>query len=364
MSRFDFLKPIVPLSMCLFLGACFQEKAASGVQPTRPVLSVVVAPRTTEVFGPFTGTIQPRFQSSAGFQIVGRMITRDVNVGELVKAGRLLASLDSRLSRFSLNAAQADAANARASLINAEATEDRQRQLLASTTGATTQAQADTATANRQTAQARLDQALATSEKANEQVGYTELHADYDGIISSWDAEVGQVVSAGQAVVTIARPDVREAVFDVPSELMGQIPPNAVFTVSILTNGAISAQGKIREITPLAETSTRTQRIRLSLDDPPTTFRLGTTVTVSLSRSIAPVIEIPTAAVLEEGGKATVWIVTADDTVEMRVIEVGKRKDRTVEVSRGLVKGDRVVTAGIHSLTAGRKVRHTDGASK
>ena len=346
--------------LVLFVAACSSRETAQTVEPPRPVLSVLVEPRTVEMFGPFTGTIQPRYQSSAGFQIAGRMVTRDVNVGDLVKAGQLLASLDPKLTRFSLNSAEADVANARATLINAQATEDRQKKLLAEATGGTMQAQVDAATANRQTAQAKLDQALANLQKAKEQVGYTELRAEYNGVISSWDAEVGQVVAAGQAVVTIARPDVREAVFDVPAELMGQLQPNAEFTVSLLTSSAVSALGKIREITPLAEAATRTQRIRLSLDEPPAAFRLGTTVAVSLPQNIPPVVEIPATAVLDDNGKASVWIVTTDDTVALRPIVIGKRTSATVEVSQGLAKGDRVVTAGIHSLTAGQRVRHPE----
>ena len=360
---FVIVPAVLALSVSLLVAACSSRETAQTVEPPRPVLSVLVQPRTVEMFGPFTGTIQPRYQSSAGFQIAGRMVTRDVNVGDLVKAGQLLASLDPRLTRFSLSSAEADVANARATLINAQATEDRQRKLLADAVGGTTQAQVDAAIANRQTAQAKLDQGLANLQKAKEQVGYTELRTDYNGVISSWDAEVGQVVAAGQAVVTIARPDVREAVFDVPAELMGQLQPNSDFAVSLLTKSAVSASGKIREITPLAESATRTQRIRLSLDDPPAAFRLGTTVAVSLPQSIPPVIEIPATAVLEENGKASVWIVTPDDTVALRPIVIGKRTGAIVEASGGLAKGDRVVTAGIHSLIAGQRVRHPEDPS-
>ncbi|HWJ18004.1 MAG TPA: efflux RND transporter periplasmic adaptor subunit, partial [Geobacterales bacterium] len=175
---------IVPAISALLVGllvaACSRQDKAQTVQPPRPVLSVLVEPRTVEMFGPFTGTIQPRYQSSAGFQIAGRMVTRDVNVGDLVKAGQLLASLDPRLTRFSLNSAEADVANARATLINAQATEDRQKKLLADAMGGTMQAQVDAAIANRQTAQAKLDQGLANLQKAKEQVGYTELRTDYN----------------------------------------------------------------------------------------------------------------------------------------------------------------------------------------
>jgi membrane fusion protein, multidrug efflux system len=351
--------PAIPgVALCLLATACSERDGNQASQRPRPVLSILVEPPTAKIFGPFTGTIQPRYQSSNGFQIPGRIVTRNANVGDPVKAGQILASLDPRLPQFSLNSAQAEVANARATLINAQATEDRKRQLLATGSGGTTQAQVDDAIASRQTAEAALGQVLANLKKAKEQVGYTQLRAEYDGVIFSWDAEVGQIVSAGQAVVTIARPDIREAVFDVPAELIGQMRRDAALTVSLLMDNAVSTSGKIREITPLAEASTRTQRVRLRLDHPPEAFRLGTTVTVTQSQRIGPIVQIPAAAVLHNNGRAQVWIVTPSDTVELREIVIARQEDDVVQVSKGLAAGDRVATAGIHSLSIGQRVRH------
>lgn len=349
----------VPL---LFLAACSGQEAKQTALPPRPVLALHVEPRTVEIFGPFTGTIQPRYQTSAGFQAGGRIIARYVNVGDLVKAGQRLASLDPRLARFALRAAEANAANARATLINAQATEQRQKALIAAGTGGTNQQQADNAIAARQTAEARLAQLEASLQQAKSQLAYAELHAEYDGVISSVEAEVGQYVAIGQNVVTIARPDVREAQFDVPAELAAALHPGEAFTVSLLTAPSISTTGTIREITPLAEASTRTQRIRLSLAQPPESFLLGTVVSVSQTHAIAPVIEIPAAAVLERDGKSSVWIV-AGGTVELRPISAAGKKGGFVEVQGGLSKGDIVVTAGIHSLSPGQEVRITQRPS-
>ncbi|MGA7325359.1 MAG: efflux RND transporter periplasmic adaptor subunit [Rhodomicrobium sp.] len=351
------------IALCLLAAGCSEQEAKVTSQPPRPVLSILVEPPTTKVFGPFTGTIQPRYQSSNGFQILGRIVTRNANVGDLVKEGQLLASLDPKLSLLQLRSSHAEVLNARATLVNAQATEGRKTKLLADRSGGTTQAQVDDAIANRETAQAALDQALANLRKAKEQVGYTQLRAEYDGVISSWDAEVGQVVSAGQTVVTVARPEIREAVFDVPAELIDQIQKDAALTVSLLMDDAVSTSGKIREITPLADASTRTQRVRLTLEHPPMAFRLGTTVTVTQSHRTEPVIKIPAAAMLRDGDREQVWIVTKSGTVELRGIVIGRQEGDVVEVSKGLAPGDRVVTAGIHSLKAGQQVRQSKEAS-
>jgi membrane fusion protein, multidrug efflux system len=355
------LKTVATISaavLILSLPACSERNEKQVEERPRPVLSIQVTPRTAKTFGPFTGSIQPRYETSTGFQTAGRIVARNVNVGDLVKAGQVLASLDPQIAQNALAAAQASVANARATLTNAQATENRKRQLLASGTGGATQAQFDDAVASRETAEASLDQALADMQKAKEQVGYTQLHSEFDGVISSWDVEIGQVVTAGQEAVTIARPDIREAVFDVPAELIGQMRRNAPLAVSLLMDNTISAAGKVREVTPLAEAATRTQRVRLSLENTPEAFRLGTTIAVTQATGIAPVIEIPAGAVLKADGRSKVWVVTPSDTVEQREIVVARQEEDAVKVSKGLAAGDRIVTAGIHSLSAGQRVRH------
>ena len=213
------------------LGACHGEEENAGPPPVRPVLYTVAKPIDTIVFGPFAGFVAPRYQSEIGFQIAGRVIARDVTVGDVVKKGQRIAALDPVVTRFALTRAEAELADATAQAENAIATEARQRRLIAN--GNVTQARLDSAVASRDTAQARLAQAQANLQKARDQMGYTELHADFDGVVTVRSAEVGQVLSAGQAVATLARPEEREAVVDIPEDLVGAMPKDAVFTVAL-----------------------------------------------------------------------------------------------------------------------------------
>ncbi|RVU15290.1 efflux RND transporter periplasmic adaptor subunit [Methylobacterium oryzihabitans] len=343
----------------LALAAC-QEHAEAPLPP-RPVLTATVAPRTTETFGPFAGSIEPRYQTQAGFRIAGRMVARDVFVGDLVAKGTRLAALDPVVPQFALTRARADVADAEAQLANAGATESRQRTLFEG--GNVTQAQLDTAVANRDTAAARLSQAKAALQKAEDELGYATLKADFDGVVTAWSAEVGQVVSAGQAVVTVARPDIREAVVDIPDALMGDVKPGVTFTVTLQAAPAITAQGRVREIGPLADAATRTRRVRMTLVDPPEAFRLGTTVTVALERPIAPQVTLPATALLERDGRTGVWVVTAAGTpdgratVALRPVTVIGRDGASVTLADGLKAGERVAVAGAHSLEDGQAVR-------
>lgn len=260
------------------------------------------------------------------------------------------------MNRFALTRAEADVADARAQADNATATEARTRTLITNNT--VTQAQLDTAVANRDTAQARLAQVMSSLQKARDQIGYTELKADFDGVVTERLAEVGQVLSAGQAVVTVARPEIREAVVDIPEDLAGAMPRDATFTVSLQSAPEVVATGKVREVAPFADQSTRTRRIRMTLIDPPAAFRLGATITVALTRPVKPHVVLPSTALLDGDGKSFVWVVTPDGArVERRTVTVAERRTGQADVSDGLKAGDRVVVAGVGSLREGQAVR-------
>jgi RND family efflux transporter MFP subunit len=175
--------------------------------------------------------------------------------------------------------------------------------------------------------------------------------------MTAWTAEVGQVVSAGQSVVTIAQPDEREAVFDVPDSLVATMGRDERYAVALLIDASVAASGHIREMSPQSDAATRTRRVRLSLETPPMAFRLGTTVSVSLQRASPPRIELPASAILDKDGKSSVWIVTAAGTVELREVALAAHRGSLVSLSAGLAKGDRIVTAGVHSLKAGQVVK-------
>lgn len=331
--------------------------------PPRPVLTMTVTPVTTEIFGPFSGTVQARYQTQLGFQTSGRMVARDVNVSDLVKKGQRLAALDPTIARFALTRAKADVADAEAQLTNSEGIAARQITLTAS--GTASQAALDSAITGRDTAKARLDQAKAALRVAEEQIGYTELDANFDGVVASWSAEVGQFVGDGQTVVTIARPDVREAAVDIPDDLINRVTPGMEFKVRLQSSPLFFAGARVREIDPLADPVTRSHRVLLTLEGPDPAFRLGTTITVTVERAIAPKILIPTTAVLNSNDSRYVWVLAANgNSVARRTIEIsGTDNDMTV-VGSGLSAGDTVVLVGVHSLHDGQAVAGSEPAGK
>jgi membrane fusion protein, multidrug efflux system len=346
------------LGAVLLVAGC-NEKNAAAPPPVRPVLSVVATPTLGRTVS-FAGTIEPRYSAVLGFRILGRIVARNANVGDVVSKGALLAALDPVSLELAVRSALAAVANAQAQLVNASATEARQRTLFEQNN--TAQAQLDSARMGMETAEAAVTQAQASLNKAQEQLGYAQLHADFDGVVTAVDAEVGQVVSPGQKVVTLARPDVREAVVDVPDDLASRLGEDARFEIAPEGNPSVKATGRIREVAPQADAATRTRRLRLTLDNAPETFRLGAIVRATLESGAIPHIELPASAILDADGKTSVWIVDpAASTVSLHPITIAAPSGGSVEVTGGLAQESRVVTAGVHSLTPGQSVRILDG---
>ncbi len=344
-----------PLLVLALLCAGCQDEAAQAPAPVRPVVVTVAKPVSVAVFGPFASTVEARYQTQLGFQLAGRMVARDVYVGDVVKQGMRLAALDPTVTQFALTRAQADVADAKAQLINAEGVQARQRQL--ATGGNATQATLDNAVASRDTAKARLDQMEAALRAAQDQMGYTELHASFEGVVTAWNAEVGQYVGNGQAVVTVARPDIREAVVDIPDELIGKVDRAAIFTVHLLSSPEVAATAAVREIGPLADAATRSRRVRLTLKNPSDAFRIGTTITVRVETPMPPRVALPATAILEDGNRRSVWLLARDGrSVSRRAVSVTSGENGEVFVTAGLAGGDKVVTVGVHSLSEGQTV--------
>ena len=348
------MKPLwmVPLAAALLVG-CSEEKAP---EPVRPALFVVVQPELTEHFGRFAGTIEARYESTLGFRVPGRIVRRYYDVGAVVKQGDILANLDPTDQQNQLRSAQGDLAKVQAQLINAQANARRQQELFDRGVGA--QAQLDTAQADLKTTAASMQQAVAAVNQAQDQLSYCNLRADHDSVITDWKAEAGQVVSIGEEVVTLARPEIKEAVIDLPGPLAEALPKGIKFQVAGQLDPNVKTTARVREIAPQADSATRTRRTRLTLDQTPPAFRLGSSVSVTVSSPIAEHFELPVTALQETDGKTRVWIIdTPSHTVSPHEVTVLRRDAHTALLSGGLKGGDKVVIAGVNSLMPGQNVR-------
>lgn len=339
---------------CAVLAACSKE--APPPEPVRPVLSMQVCAQDQAQLGRFAGTVEARYQSTLGFRVAGRIARREVDVGAQVEAGALLAVLDPTDQQNRLRSSQGDLARVEAQYINAQANARRQQELFDRGVGA--QAGLDIALTDLKTAKASRDQAQAAVSQGRDQLDYSQLRADHAAIVTQWQAEAGQTVAAGQQVVTLARPDIKEAVIDLPSDLASRLPLGVQMHVVAQLDDTQKTTGTVREIEPQADSSTRTRRARLTLADTPAGFRLGTAISVTLSSAIAPQIELPLSTLLEANGKTQVWVIdTQAGTVATRDVQVLSRGPSLALIGSGLQPGERVVTAGVHSLKPGQKIK-------
>ncbi|QIA00966.1 efflux RND transporter periplasmic adaptor subunit [Pseudomonas fluorescens] len=348
------MKRLGLLSIGVLLAAC--SKSEPPPEPVRPVLSVKVEAMSEENLGRFAGSIQARYESNTGFRVGGRIASRNVDVGTEVQKGTLLATLDPTDQQNQLRSAQGDLARVQAQLINAQANARRQQALFDRGVGA--QAQLDIAMTDLKTTQASLDQARAAVNQSKDQLDYTQLRSDHKAVVTAWNAEAGQVVTAGQQVVTLAQPDIKEAVIDLPDTLVDEIPSDVVFLVAGQLDPSINTTATLREIEPQAQSATRTRRARLTLANTPDGFRLGTAISVTLSSAIKPRIELPVTTLQEVDGKLRIWVIdTQTKTVNPRDVSVISRTDSSVVLAGGVKNGERVVSAGVNSLKPGQSVK-------
>lgn len=350
------------------IGGCGEENKPKQVE-VRPVRTAIVDPKPIEDDRQAVGEIKPRYESDLSFRVAGKVLNRAVDVGFNVKAGDVLATLDVQDFQNKLRAAEADVTSAQASLSEAQGSESRQGKLLKD--GYTPQATYDTALRNMRSAQSALASAQANLALTKDQLNYTTLKAEFDGVVTAVGVESGQVVASGQMVVRVAKPEDKDAVFAL-SETAFRDKPGAdkpEVTISVLSNPDLKADGVVREISPVADPVTRTYMVKVTLKDPPESLRFGMSVLGRLKVDTAPVVVLPLSAVFDKGGKAAIWVFTGNTegtqgTVALKPVVIARYETDRAVISDGLQKGDIVVTAGVSQLREGQTVRLREAAAK
>jgi multidrug efflux system membrane fusion protein len=354
------LRPARGLSTCLslaalaLLSAC--SKPAPPEEPVRAVKVIAVAMSNMTASAEFPGDVRARTESRLGFRVAGKLIKRQVELGQRVKAGQVLAQLDPQDYKLAADAARAQLS---AAVTNRDVTaaeykrfKDLKDQNFISA------AELDRRDAALKAAQAQVDQAQAQLTSQGNQSAYTSLISDVAGVVTGVDAEVGQVVAAGTPVVRIAQDGPRDVVFSVPEDHVAAITLGSAVAVRNWTTST-SVAGTIREVAASADPVTRTYLVKAALADG-TTLGLGSTAYVvpqALSRKGIPALKLPTSALKQEGTTSAVWVLDrASMTVRTQAIKIATVDGNEVVVGGGLEPGTLVVTAGVHVLSPGQKV--------
>lgn len=346
--------PVAVAALALLSGC---GKSAPPEEAARPVIALPVPSADGALSQPFPGEVHARYEMPLSFRIGGQLVARQARLGDTVKKGQVLAQLDDADTARSQASAQAalEAAEHRLTF----ATQQRDRDEAQARQNLISQLQLEQTHDAYASALAARDQAKQQWALAQNQSRYTTLVADRDGSITSEQADVGQVVAAGQAVFGFAWSGDRDVFIDVSEDRLAGIAVGQAATVTLLALPGETLSAHVRDIAPSADPQSRTYRIKLSLDQPGPQVRLGMTAQVSLAASsrVGQGVRIPATALFHQGEKPAVWVVRANDsTLELRPVTVVRYGERDVLVGSGLHAGERVVMQGVHTVSAGEKV--------
>lgn len=339
----------------IFLTACGDEPVAQKTQVT-PVRVAQVKLVAAEGADRYAAQVRPRIEADLGFRIAGKITERLVETGTRVVAGTTLARLDPIDLDLQVRANEAQLTSARAEASNARSDFERYAQLRRGEWS--TQQEYDRRQATMKSAEAKVRELEAEVRVTRNSVTYATLVADGPGVISAVLAEPGQVVSIGQTVFKLARSGEMEVVAAMPEQRMGRVD-RARMEVEFWSLPGVAVAGRVREIAPIADPTTRTFQIRVTLINPPPEVQLGMSATLVAHWSEdTPVAVLPAASLTKDGNDPAVWVVKpSGDAIERRRVQVGAFAGDTVVIVAGLTDGETVVSAGVHKLDSTMPVR-------
>ena len=344
-------------SAAVLLAACSQS--APPEEPVRAVKVITVGTAAFSSAHEYAGEVRAQVESRLGFRVGGKIIKRQAELGQRVKAGQVLAQLDPQDYQLAADAARAQVTAAQTNRDLAAADFKRYKEL--KDQNFISGAELERREATLKAAQSQLVQAQSQSAVQGNQANYAALVADVSGVVTAVEAEVGQVVAAGTPVVRIAADGVRDVVFSVPEDRVAAIKVGAPVKVRVWAQNT-ELSGKVREVAASSDPVTRTYPVKVSLDgqEPPV---LGATVSVlpqSQGDALAQgtqVIKLPTTALRQEGKSTAVWVLDkASMTLKSQVIQIATADGNEAVVAAGLAPGMLVVSAGVHVLSPGQKV--------
>jgi RND family efflux transporter MFP subunit len=347
---------ILGLVILFLLAAC--DKAPTPLAPPRPALVMVVGANSASNNMVLVGEVRPRYESNQGFRIDGKVIARKVETGTQVKKGQIIASIDAADASLNTAAAAANVRAAEASYVLAAAEVERQRQLFSQKF--ISASALDMHEAELKTASARLAQVKAQASITSNQAQYTELRADRDGVVTMIRAEPGQVVKAGEAIAKIADTKEFEVLVALPESRMTEVKLNAAVEVRMWADMQKPYAGIVREISPAADSATRTFNVRVSIKNTDEAVRFGMTAGVSfyaLSVKDNAALLIPSSALTAINGKKMVWIIDANNKAQSREVVAGQFSEDGVLITSGLQIGEKIAIAGVHTLIQNQLVR-------
>lgn len=353
--------PLV-LAVTLALAAC-QKPAPVADAPREVVVLPAQADGGAQLLT-LPGEVQSRFSTPMSFRIAGQVIERRVHLGDTVRKGDVVARLDPADAEHNAASAEADLASAREHFDAAE--KQMQRDTLQARDKLISALQLEQTQDAYAAAKAQLKSAAARAAVAGNQRNYTRLIAEHDGVISAEQANTGEVLAAGQPVFSLAWSGATDVTTEVSESQVAKIRVGAPATVRLTALPDRKLNGRVREVSPAADPQSRTYRVKVTLEskdaqDPALRLGMSGEVAIDTTQKDAAAnaaTVIPATALFHQGNRPAVWIVRpADAKLELRAVTVSAYGERSVTLSEGVASGEKIVVQGVHTLTAGEKVK-------
>jgi len=346
----------------LAVSACSKAPLAS--EPVRAVRTLVLSEAGGVVDREFSAEIRARVETRLAFRVPGKILRRQVELGQAVKPGQVLAQLDPQDLTLTQESARAGLAAAEANA--AQATSDFKRFNELKAQGFISAAELERHGTTLKAAEASLRQARAQAGVQGNQATYATLTAGASGVITSADGEPGQVVDAGTPVLTLAQDGPRDAIFSVPEDMA------PTMRALLGKHGAVKVRrwgtqewlpATVREVAAAADALTRTFLVKADVGQG--AYELGQTATVALSTPVrfAAGLRMPLQALVELDGRSAVWVLDGSSmTVKPQPVITADVSGNVIVVAQGLKPGQEIVTAGVHVLKPGQKVKRYETA--
>jgi RND family efflux transporter MFP subunit len=347
-------RAMAALGSVLLLAGC-EANTAPATRIDRPVQVMTVRYATQGSSREFVGVVRARYETDLGFRVAGKIVRRLVNVGDRVHAGDVVAQLDPQDLRLQVESADAELQAATSSL--AQTSADAERYASLKSRGYAAVADFDRKQVAKDEAEGRIERARRSLDLARNQLAYADLKAGADGVITATFAEAGQVVPVGQAVMRLAHRGEKEAVIALPETWLGEARL-AHADVRLWSDPNRAFAARLRELSPQADTATRTYAARFTIDDADDAVALGMTAMVTLTRNLdGTLARLPLSAVLNRGSGPFVYVVEPGGALVQRNVAVASFNENCVLVTSGIEDGEKIVTLGVQKLEAGLKVR-------
>lgn len=348
---------VVLVALGAFSWKSTQPAAAAPEPVIRPARVATINFRSHMHSLMLAGIVAPRIETTLGFRVAGKVISREVDVGAIVQPGQLIARIDPTDYRLAVDNARAALASADADYTRAKSDLDRYQMLRGSAAFMTQTL--DTRQSVSSTTSARVDQARSQLSSAENNLAYTELHADAAGVITAVQAEVGQVLAQGQGMVKLARSDELEILVGVPEHRLKTVRDASKVTFELWSETGRRYAARLRELSPSADPMTRTYPARFTVVESPAFIGIGMTASLILARpDPQQLAEVPLSAIFQQGKEPAVWVVDpATNAVSLRPVMISRWRDETALIASGVQNGEIVATAGVHKLEPGQKVK-------